>query len=245
MSLFVSASNRNEYHEYFLGVKAAGAEGWQPYHLHVPIVLKSRSLNLAETSGPVRAGIGIALLLLVSFLLISEICKHFLSWMFNCFSADDAKLPNDSVISSLWCTVYNYVLYVKYTWWALILSESTLFDLRHTSPWLWFVSYFIVGVCNVLCVQDNITSMQQFCVNYCTPWLGESASVIFAKYVTAIWILNIGASQIRWTATSTFSESIYIDLSLYVCINSLLPIVSCFSMCTANCLAWWLGRKCM
>ena len=25
-----SASNRNEYQEYFLGVKAAGAEGWQP-----------------------------------------------------------------------------------------------------------------------------------------------------------------------------------------------------------------------
>jgi len=31
-----------------LGVKAAGAYGWQPYHLHVPIVLKSGSLNLLE-----------------------------------------------------------------------------------------------------------------------------------------------------------------------------------------------------
>jgi hypothetical protein len=28
------------------GVKAAGAYVWQPYHLHVPIVLKSGSLNL-------------------------------------------------------------------------------------------------------------------------------------------------------------------------------------------------------
>jgi len=28
------------------GVKAAGAQGWQPSHLHVSIVLKSRSLNL-------------------------------------------------------------------------------------------------------------------------------------------------------------------------------------------------------
>jgi len=35
------------------GVKAAGAYGWQPYHLHVPIVLKSGSLNLLEPSGPV------------------------------------------------------------------------------------------------------------------------------------------------------------------------------------------------
>jgi len=56
-----SASNRNEYQEYFLGVKAAGASGWQPYHLHVPIVLKSGSLNLLEPSGPVQACNGIAL----------------------------------------------------------------------------------------------------------------------------------------------------------------------------------------
>ena len=31
-----SASNRNEYQEVFLGVKAAAAQGWQPYHLPVP-----------------------------------------------------------------------------------------------------------------------------------------------------------------------------------------------------------------
>ena len=43
------------------GVKAAGAYGWQPYHLPVPIVLKSGSLNLIEPSGPVQACIGIAL----------------------------------------------------------------------------------------------------------------------------------------------------------------------------------------
>ena len=46
------------------GVKAAGAYGWQPYHLHVPIVLKSGGLILLETSGPVQACNGIALLLL-------------------------------------------------------------------------------------------------------------------------------------------------------------------------------------
>ena len=37
------------------GVKAAGAEGWQLYYLHVPIVLKSGSLYLLEPSGPVQA----------------------------------------------------------------------------------------------------------------------------------------------------------------------------------------------
>ena len=35
------------------GVKAAGAYGWQPYHLHVPIVSQSGSLNLLEPYGPV------------------------------------------------------------------------------------------------------------------------------------------------------------------------------------------------
>jgi len=34
-------------------VKAVGAWGWQPYHLHVPIVLKSGSFILLEPSGPV------------------------------------------------------------------------------------------------------------------------------------------------------------------------------------------------
>jgi len=56
-----STSNRNKYQECFLGVKAAGAQGWQLYHFHVPIVLKSGNLNLLEPSGPVQACNGIAL----------------------------------------------------------------------------------------------------------------------------------------------------------------------------------------
>jgi hypothetical protein len=42
-------------------VKATGAYGSQPYHLHVPIALKYVSLNLLEPSGPVKASNGIAL----------------------------------------------------------------------------------------------------------------------------------------------------------------------------------------
>jgi hypothetical protein len=54
-----SASNTNEYEEYFLGgggggVKAAGTYGWKPYHRHLPIVWKSGSLNLLEPSAPVQ-----------------------------------------------------------------------------------------------------------------------------------------------------------------------------------------------
>ena len=50
-----SAYNRNKYQECFLGAKAAGALGWQPYNLHLPIFMKSRSLNLLEPSGPIQA----------------------------------------------------------------------------------------------------------------------------------------------------------------------------------------------
>ena len=49
-----SASNRNEYQEYFRGVKVASTYGWQPYHLHVPTVMKAGSLNLLEPSGTVQ-----------------------------------------------------------------------------------------------------------------------------------------------------------------------------------------------
>jgi hypothetical protein len=36
------------------GVEVAGALGWQPYHLHLPIALKSGSIDLLEPSGPVH-----------------------------------------------------------------------------------------------------------------------------------------------------------------------------------------------
>jgi len=43
------------------GIKAAGTYGWQPYQLHVPIVLTSGNLSFLEPSGPVQACNGIAL----------------------------------------------------------------------------------------------------------------------------------------------------------------------------------------
>jgi hypothetical protein len=42
------------------GVKAAGAWGWQPYQIHVPIVLKYGSLKLLEFSELFQACNGIA-----------------------------------------------------------------------------------------------------------------------------------------------------------------------------------------
>jgi len=41
------------------GVKAAGAYGWQPYHLHVPIVLKCGILILLEPQGLSRPVMGL------------------------------------------------------------------------------------------------------------------------------------------------------------------------------------------
>jgi len=43
------------------GVKATGAWGLQPYHLHAPTVFKSGSNNLLEPSGPVQGCNGITL----------------------------------------------------------------------------------------------------------------------------------------------------------------------------------------
>jgi len=42
-------------------VKAAGAWSWQTYHLHLPIVMWSESLNHLEHSGPLQASTRIAL----------------------------------------------------------------------------------------------------------------------------------------------------------------------------------------
>jgi len=57
------------------GVKVASAYGWQPYHLHAPIVMKSGSLNHLELSGPIRAYTGDCL----TFILLPYI-KYVSSW---------------------------------------------------------------------------------------------------------------------------------------------------------------------
>ena len=45
-----SAPSENEYKEHFLGVKAVGAWGWKPHHVHVPNVMK---YELSGHTGPV------------------------------------------------------------------------------------------------------------------------------------------------------------------------------------------------
>ena len=52
-----STSNINEYQEHFLGIKAAGAWGWQPYHHPVPLLWNMGTLtswNPLDHSRPVK-----------------------------------------------------------------------------------------------------------------------------------------------------------------------------------------------
>jgi len=54
-------SNRNEYQEYFLRSKGGRCVGLTTLRLHVPIVLKSGSLNFLVPSGPFQPCNGFAM----------------------------------------------------------------------------------------------------------------------------------------------------------------------------------------
>ena len=54
-----SASNRNEYREYFMGVKAASAYGWQPYHHPVPLSCNLGTLTSWNPLGHSRPVMGL------------------------------------------------------------------------------------------------------------------------------------------------------------------------------------------
>jgi hypothetical protein len=74
------------------GVKAAGAYDWQPYHLHMPIVVKSGCPDLLEPSGPVQACNGTALPLYRHFRCTATNCgEHsgavFEFWLYNCLTS--------------------------------------------------------------------------------------------------------------------------------------------------------------
>ena len=60
-----SASNRNDYQENFLGVNAAGAYGWQPYHLPVPLSWNLGTLTSWEPLGHSRPVTGLICLFLL------------------------------------------------------------------------------------------------------------------------------------------------------------------------------------
>jgi len=126
-----SASNRNEYQDYFLGVKAAGEYGWQPYHLHVPIVLKSGSFNLLETSGPVQVCNGIPLSLHFTlnvsypfyFSLLSYALFFFLSFLILLFLSFLFYLMSVCTVE-LGCKVMKGTEYFVSLWTSVVITEE-------------------------------------------------------------------------------------------------------------------------
>ena len=81
-----SASNINEYQEYFLVVKAAGAYGWQPYHHPVPLSWNLGTLTSWNPLGHSRPVTGVLYLLLVhllSYIYIKSLFLKFFGWIYN------------------------------------------------------------------------------------------------------------------------------------------------------------------
>jgi len=78
------------------GVKAAGAWGWQPYHIYAPTVLKSGSLNLLEPSGPLQAGNGIILHYIYIYICVCVLQRRVLSIKSGCY--DEHRCYNERTI---------------------------------------------------------------------------------------------------------------------------------------------------
>ena len=92
------------------GVKAAGEYGWQPYHLHVPIVWKSGSPTSLNPQGLSRPIMG----LLYPFTLILRETRldgwlRILSYTFTKYNSFSAE-TNSAVNTQVWeeCFIYNY-----------------------------------------------------------------------------------------------------------------------------------------
>ena len=88
----------------FLGVKAAGAWGWQPHQLRVPNVMKSGSLNLLEPSGPHRACHGTPLPYLSLFPSVTTVMNSFLliSPLLTCWMQKHRLIFGKIYIGCLW-----------------------------------------------------------------------------------------------------------------------------------------------
>jgi hypothetical protein len=82
-----SASNRNEHQENFLGVNAAGAYGWQPYHHPVPLSRNLGTLTFWNPLGHPRPVTGLHYL----FLLIYQISRISIQWEPSCFTQSDER----------------------------------------------------------------------------------------------------------------------------------------------------------
>jgi len=100
-----SASNRNEYQEHFLGVKAAGAWGWQPYHHTVSLSRNLGTLTSWNLLGHFRPVTGLIYLYLYLYLLHHR--KKFTTKT-NKHKQNYVKLINYSNISNIYLSERYY-----------------------------------------------------------------------------------------------------------------------------------------
>ena len=98
-----SASNRNEYQLYFLGVKVAGASGWQPYHYPVPLPWNLGTLTSWNPLGHSRPVTGLLYLYIFHPGTGISVVKIVLPW-FGSF----CKLQ--MTFLSYWANLFQYVL---------------------------------------------------------------------------------------------------------------------------------------
>jgi hypothetical protein len=113
-----SASNRNEYQEYFLGGKGGRCVGLTTLH-HMPVVWKSGNLNILEPSGPVQACNGIAL--------------PFYNFIFLHFPLSGQSNNSYRFCLYLIADVVDDLQYSVLSWSAPTLQKRILRD-RHTVP---------------------------------------------------------------------------------------------------------------
>jgi len=155
-----SASNRYEYQEYFLGVKAAGVYGRQIYHLHVPTVSKSGSLNLLEPSGPLQSSTEIVLSLPLTSVRISNIQIE--NQSLNIRSTKHSNVTFSRVSVSVVAPTISMYCHMKYLTLSRcqILRSQQFFTLCDVTIWFAlcshvglrvFISSYDLGASDIFC----------------------------------------------------------------------------------------------
>ena len=122
-------------------VKAAGSCGWQPYHLHMSIVLKSDNLSFLEPSGPLQACTVIAFPVSLQIFSISmESFNKNETWI-NEQSSWVISVITDPV--STWIPTHHSDLsYCRNRFWVLdvLNPRASLLSVSHALDWRYVIT---------------------------------------------------------------------------------------------------------
>ena len=137
-----SASNRNEYQEHFLGVKAAGALGWQPYHHHVPLSWNLWTLTSWNPLGHSRPVTGLLYLFLRTSCTTSFNIQKFsvLPTVHLCVFCVALRKNGDFYTSHILIGFYKRgrVFTARYEFWCLNQTDTSdvWFTVHRNSVWI-------------------------------------------------------------------------------------------------------------